>query len=260
MIISLEQLEVFLLIAARIGGIFIRAPVLSMRPIPSWIKTAICLWIAAVLWFVVPLPRALPPNNFTLIMALINEVLIGFLIGFICSLIFEAIRAAGSIMDLQMGLSIATLMSPLTGGLVSIIGQFAFIIGMIMFFILDAHHMILAAFHQSFRMLPLGMPINLFSDKLAIQILELGGALWTTALQIAIPVILLIFLSDFTFGIVSRVAPQVNVFMLGFQVKPSLGLIGIILILPLFIRQIAFLFAKMGEEMLRLFLALKPVP
>ena len=260
MVISLEQLEVFLLITARIGGIFIRAPVLSMRPLPGWIKTAICIWIAAVLWFVIPLPRAVPPNNITLIVALVNEVLIGFLIGFVCSLIFEAIRAAGSIMDLQMGLSIATIMSPLTGGVVSIIGQFAFIIAMMMFFVLDAHHMILAAFHQSFRMLPLGMPINLFSPKLVMQLIELGSALWMTAIQIAIPVVLLIFLSDFTFGIVSRVAPQVNVFMLGFQVKPSLGLTGIILILPLFIRQISFLFAKMGEEMLKLFLALKPVP
>jgi len=125
------------------------------------------------------------------------------------------------------------------------------------FLILDGHHVILSAFHQSFRVLPLGAPVNIFSDKLAVQLINLGVALWSTAFQIAIPVILLIFLSDFTFGIVSRVAPQVNVFMLGFQVKPSLGLTGIVLILPLFARQILNLFERMGEEMLKLLVALK---
>jgi len=257
MIISFEQLEVYLLILARIGGIFIQAPVLSIRTIPGWVKTAICIWVAAVLWFIVPIPHALPPNNLILIMALINEVLIGYLIGFVCSLIFEAIRAAGDIMDLQMGLSIATIVSPVTGGIVSVVGQLAFLIALIIFFVVDGHHMILSAFHQSFRMLPLAAPINIFSDKLALQLIDLGGALWSTALQMAIPVILIIFLSDFTFGIVSRVAPQVNVFMLGFQVKPSLGFIGILFILPLFIRQIIHLFGKMGEEVLKLFLSLK---
>ncbi len=257
MVINIEQLEVFLLILTRIGGIFVSAPVLSIRSIPGWIKTTIAVWVAVALWFVIPIPAVLPPNNLTLVFALINELLLGFLIGFVCTLIFEAIRAAGDLMDLQMGLSIATIVSPITGGVVSVVGQLAFIIALVFFFILDGHHMILSAFHQSFRMLPLGVPINIFSDKLVVQLMELGGALWSTALQIAIPVLLIIFLSDFTFGIVSRVAPQVNVFMLGFQVKPSLGLIGIIFILPLFVRQIFNLFEKMGEEMLKLFISLK---
>jgi flagellar biosynthetic protein FliR/FlhB len=83
------------------------------------------------------------------------------------------------------------------------------------------------------------------------QLSGLGGALWLTAVKLAIPAILLIFLADFTFGIVSRVAPQVNVFMLGFQVKPLLGLFAISLTLPYLLRYISNMVGTIGEEILK---------
>jgi flagellar biosynthesis protein FliR len=75
--------------------------------------------------------------------------------------------------------------------------------------------------------------------------------------MLAVPAVLFIFLSDFCFGIVSRVAPQVNVFMLGFQVKPCLGLIAILLSLPLVIKYINNLLAVAGEQLLRLLIILR---
>jgi flagellar biosynthesis protein FliR len=167
------------------------------------------------------------------------------------------VQAAGEIIDLQMGLSVATALDPVFGTTVSIIGRLAFNLALVLFLILNGHHLLFSSLHQSFTTVPAGAPLNIFNPALQIQLIDLGKYLWTTSLTLAMPAVLLIFLSDFCFGIVSRVAPQVNVFMLGFQVKPSLGLIALLLSLPLIVKYISTLISFMGEEVLRLILILK---
>ena len=252
MIISLEQLVVFALILGRIAGIFIAAPIFSSRSVPFFLKTAMAIWVALLFWFVVPVHQTLPVVLPAFILALVLEVAIGFTIGFLCNIIFLAIQAGGEIMDMQMGLSVATALDPVFGAVISVIGRLAFFTALIMFISVDGHHLILAALHQSFTAVPVGKIANFGSPQLALQIIELGGTLWYTAIRIAAPVILLIFISDFTFGIVSRVAPQVNVFMLGFQVKPSMGLFGFIMLLPFLVKHINRLIEFMTQQLILL--------
>ncbi len=250
MIISLEQLIVFLLILGRIAGVFLQAPILNSRSFPFFGKTAVAIWIAIVLWFVTPVYQTLPEDLFALILALVFEVAIGFVIGFICNIIFLAVQSAGEIIDLQMGLSVATALDPVFGSVISVIGRLAFFTALIVFITADGHHLIFSALHQSFTVLPAGKLANFSSPQLALQMIELGSALWITAIKLAAPAVLLIFISDFTFGIVSRVAPQVNVFMLGFQVKPSLGLIGLLMSIPFIVKYISRLIEFMAEQLL----------
>ena len=115
---------------------------------------------------------------------------------------------------------------------------------------MDGHHLLLSALHQSFTVIPAGKIANFSSPAFTEQMIKLGSMLWQTAIQIAMPAVLIIFLSDFTFGIVSRVAPQVNVFMLGFQVKPLLGIFIFMLCLPFIGKYIAQLVALTAEQML----------
>lgn len=257
MIISLAQLEVFFFILARLAGVFIQAPLFSSRSFPAPAKTAFAVWLAIVLWFVTPVSPTLPATLLLFILTLIAEVALGFLIGFICNVIFIAVQSAGEIIDLQMGLSVASALDPVFGAVISIIGRMTFFIALIVFLAFDGHHLLLSAFHQSFTVLPAGKIANFVTYDLANQIMGLGGMLWMTAIKIAAPVILLIFLSDFTFGIVLRVAPQVNVFMLGFQVKPVLGLFGFSLILPFLIRYIGKLIESMASEIIKLLVIIK---
>lgn len=260
MILALPQIEVFLFILARIAGIFIQAPVFSSRTFPSGAKMALAIWIAAVLWFVVPVNLSLMPVNFAgFITILVIEVMIGFIIGFACNVIFLALQSAGELMDLQMGLSVSQAFDPLFGAAISIMGRLLFMVALMAFLLLDGHHLLLSVLHQSFRILPTPAAITLSSPALVTNIVSLGGMLWSIALQLAAPIILIIFLSDFAFGIVSRVAPQVNVFMLGFQVKPALGLLAFLFTLPLLIKHIATLLGLIAQEMLKLLTALKVV-
>jgi len=258
MVMTLAQVEIFLLILARIGGVLIEAPMFNLRTFPAIAKVSLAIWISVVLWFVVPVSGALPPDFPTFTLAIINELIIGAIIGFIAHVIFAAVQAAGDVMDLQMGLSIATVISPTTGGVVSIVGNLAFMFALTIFVTIDGHHLILSTFKESFRLIPLVTPIDPSKGAFLLQVLESLKIFWLIALQLCAPIVLLIFLTDFSFGIVSRVAPQVNVFMLGFQVKPALGLVGIMLTLPLLSRHIADITGKIGEEVIKALLLLKP--
>jgi flagellar biosynthetic protein FliR len=215
-------------------------------------KTAIAIWISIVLWFVTPIYESLPESLLAFILTLIFEVAIGFVIGFIVNIIFLAVQSAGEIMDLQMGLSVATALDPVFGSVISVIGRLAFFTALIIFITADGHHLILSALHQSFTALPVGKLVDFSSPNLALQTIRLGSTLWLTAIKLAAPAVLLIFISDFTFGIVSRVAPQVNVFMLGFQVKPSIGLLGFLMSLPFIIKYINRLLEFMTEQLVLL--------
>ena len=255
MFISVPQIEVFLLILARIAGLFIEAPVFSAKSIPTLVKVALAIWITALLWFVVPV-KYLPDSLIAFMLAIVVEVFVGFTIGFVSSIVLQSAQAAGDILDLQMGLSVANVLSPTTGQMTSITGTFMFFIALVAFLIVDGHHMVLSAIHQSFIAIPLISFIDLSRPNLLLQILSLLSFFWISTIQLCAPILLLIFLSDFSFGIVSRVAPQVNVFMLGFQVKPSLGLFGLMLISPLLINHIINLIGQTSVELTKTLMVL----
>lgn len=244
------------MILARIAGVFIQAPIFNSRSIPFLAKTAIAVWLSIVLWFVTPV-KALPASFLLFVLFLVSEAAIGFIIGFICNVIFIAVQSAGEIMDMQMGLSVATALDPLFGAVISVIGRMTFYLALIIFITANGHHMLLSALHQSFTFLPVGMFANFTSPKLAVQMIEIGSLLWVTAIKLSVPIVLLIFIADFTFGIVSRVAPQVNVFMLGFQVKPLLGLVGIMFALPFMVKYINHLLELMVQQVALLSVSLK---
>lgn len=256
--IAPAQLNILLLIVARIAGIFVEAPVFNSRTIPMAIKTALIIWLSILIWFVVPTTPLMPSSTMHFVSLLIGQFLIGVIIGFIINIIFLAFQAAGEIIDMQMGLSVAQALDPVFGAVISIIGRLTFNVALIIFLVVNGHHMILSALHQSFTIVPVGALPNLLNPSITGQVIDLGRMLWLTAFQLAGPAILMIFLLDFSFGIVSRVAPQVNVFMLGFQIKPSLGLIAILFTLPFWVKIISKTMETMGGEVIRVLMAIKP--
>ena len=247
MVISYLQIEIYMLILARVAGLFIDAPVLSAKSIPAFVKMGLAIWLSAIMWFVVPV-RYLPDSFPAFIFAILVEVFIGYIIGFVSSIILQSAQAAGDILDMQMGLSVANVLSPTTGQMTSITGTFMFLIVLVVFLIIDGHHLVLSALHQSFVAIPIISFIDFSKPDLLLQMLDLLRWFWIATIQLCAPMLLLIFLSDFAFGIVSRVAPQVNVFMLGFQVKPSLGLFGLMLLSPLLIQHMMMLIGQTSGE------------
>jgi flagellar biosynthetic protein FliR len=258
MIVSPTQLLIFMLIMARIIGLFLTAPLLSYRTISKTAKIGLIIWITTVLWFNVPVPpvaTGVPQAMVPLIIALVQEVLIGLMLGTVAALIFAGIQAAGEIIDMQMGLSVASTFDPSQGGQASVVARFFSEIMLVLFLAIDGHHLLLVALRKSYEVLPM---LQVWNFGLTGRTLaELGGSVFAVGISLAAPIVLVIFLLDFAFGMVSRVAPQVNVFMLGFQCKPPLGEAVLLLTAPLLVERMLFLLSRVVEEMTMFFYTMR---
>ena len=249
---TLIQLEVFMLILARISGMMVRAPVISDRGTPAIARMALAIFLSVILWFIIPLPPRLPALGILFMVALVNEVIFGVLISFVAFLATSLFQSAGEIMDLQMGLSISKTLDPAFGTEISLVGRLTYMYGLLLFLLVNGHHLMLSALNTSFSLFPLAGVFN-YSQGFLQQMIGFVSALWLLSIQLAAPVVLMIFLADFSFGMISRVAPQVNVFQLGFQIKPLLGIFVFLAVLPLFTNRLITLIYQLLPQYLTLF-------
>ena len=172
------------------------------------------------------------------------------MIGFVTQLLIVGIEFGGSLMDTQAGLSVASLLDPSTGQTTSILSRLLRQIAMLVFFLINGHHVVLSSIVQSFRAIPITSKLNIF--EASRYIVEICIDIFMIALQIAAPILLVVFLIDFGFGLLSRVAPQVNVFQLGFQVKPIIGLLVMLTFIPGMVELVYAFLEKSAGDLLRI--------
>ncbi len=257
MILNAYNLFAFFLILARLAGLFSVAPIFSDRAIPQTMKLAMIVWISLLLWFVVPLPKVVFTSNIDLMLSLVFEFFLGFVIGFIPRIIFLGIQMAGSLMDMQMGLSVAATFDPSTGGQTTIMERLMFYLAIAIFFITNSHHLFLVSILESFKVIPLVKSISY--PGLLEQVGQLAGEIFLTGLDLSLPILIIIFMMDFALGLLARLAPQVNVFSLGFQIKPILGLWIFLFTLPVLITEFDGLVNHMMDQVYRLYSEVRPV-
>jgi flagellar biosynthetic protein FliR len=258
MILSVPQLQIFMLIMARVTGLMVEVPIFSDRTINRSTRLAIIFWISFVLWTVMPFESAIfPTTNLMFGLVLIKEAFVGFTIGLIIKLIFSGIEAGGELIGSQMGLSVATILNPASGSQQVVVTQLLRFLVIAIFLTMDGHHLILEALFRSYSAVSM-VTGNLNMPDSGLQVLRVGGELFKIALSIATPIMLVIFLLDFAFGMVARVAPQVNIFQLGFQMKPSLGMFIMLLTLPYLIDRITVYLGLTIEEVARMYQAFNP--
>lgn len=184
--------------------------------------------------------------------SLLQELALGLLMGYILFLTFAGLQLAGQLVDLPMGFSMVNVLDPQTGGQMPIIGQLYFIIALWIFILVKGDHILLTVLAQSFRLLPVGGEI-LFAKGLPYMIKAFGN-LFLLAVQVALPIFGVLFLTDMGLGVLAKLVPQINVFFLGFPLKIFLGLFLLILSLPVLLRWLAVSYSGNGSvwsELLR---------
>jgi flagellar biosynthesis protein FliR len=206
------------------------APLLSHRAVPVRMKIALALSITVLL---VPQVQS-PPITDVLtapgLMLLINNVLIGVVIGFAVRLVFAALELAGELIGLQMGLSFVGFFNPGTGQQQNAVASFMSLLALLMFIAIDGHLMLIHALAESFRLYPVsvGMDLPMGFDRL----LRLGSEMFAIALTIALPFLAVMLLTNVVLGVLARVAPQINIFAVGFPMTILVGLVTLFLLLP----------------------------
>ncbi|OQX91500.1 MAG: flagellar biosynthetic protein FliR [candidate division Zixibacteria bacterium 4484_95] len=252
------EFEKLLFVVLRVGGIMTVAPVFGHRNIPKMLKISIIFIISIVILPTVPsLPVNLPSDLFSLIGILAKEVTAGLLIGFTSLLLFFAVQFGGNIIGLQMGFGIVNVIDPNSSAHVPIIGQFQFLLAILIFLAIDGHHLVLSAVINSFQAIPLGQ-IN-FSKLSAEIIVRAGVDTLASAIKLSAPCIVTLFLVDVAMGIVARTVPQMNIFIVGFPLKISIGLVMLGISFPF----VGYVFTKLlqglNADLDYLIMAMRPV-
>jgi flagellar biosynthetic protein FliR len=166
-------------------------------------------------------------------------------LGFATQLIFYGIQMSGQVIGIQMGFGIVNVLDPMTNLQVSIISRIQYLFGFYLFLIIGGHHYFLMAVGESFRLVPIGS--FGFSGGLMQQFVSMTGKVFVLAIRIGAPCMVALLMTDVALGFIARVAPQMNVFLVGFPLKIATGLVMLALSLPMF----AAVFPEIFNEFIR---------
>ncbi|MDD4526539.1 MAG: flagellar biosynthetic protein FliR [Candidatus Margulisbacteria bacterium] len=242
-------------ILARVIGCFILMPFFSERSVSQMIKLMFAFWLSIILFISIPKTVLIPEHYLELIIAFVNEFMLGLFIGLIARLIFYGIQFAGGLMDMQMGLSVAAAFDPATGSQETIISRLLYITSIAVFLMIDGHHLVLTGLFESFNAIPLFSEV---AYPMGLQQLgDLGSNMFFIAVTISMPIIIIIFMLDFSLGLLARLAPQVNVFFLGFQIKPMLGAFILLLLIPTMMSKIVVIMDDLAVQIVYFYKSVK---
>ncbi len=246
-----EQAEAFILIFLRVSAMIITIPILGDRTIPVRVKAGLSLLITFLIFpFAQTAAWRLSSDIFSLVFRMAGEIMIGVTIGFIGRLIFDGILLAGQLIGFQMGFSIVNVIDPMNNEQVSIIAQFQYLIAMLIFLMMNGHHIFLYAIAESFRIIP---PLGFhFSGELMQVLLSGVKNMLEVAIKTGAPIIAILLFTSVGMGLVARTVPQINIFIVGFPLQIAIGLISVGLTLPVFMRLLGNYFTNLERDVISL--------
>ncbi len=213
----------FMVVFLRVTTFIFVAPIFGGAGVPPVTKIGLGLLLSIVILFTVePGIFPVPGTMAEIALLVLVEMGVGLLLGYAVSLLFAGLQFAGMLMGYQMGFAVANVLDPTSQERVSIIGQFIFIFGVLYFFTLDGHHMLIRALVRSYDMAP-PMGVGLTGNTVVILV-NMFTQMFVIGLQIALPIVGTLFLIDVCLGIVAKTVPQMNVFIIGLPLKSLVGL------------------------------------
>jgi flagellar biosynthetic protein FliR len=240
----------FLWPLTRILGLIATAPLFGNLAIPARVKLGLGIMLAIVIAPAVPAVPAADPMSFAGLLIVMQQLVIGLAMGFAMRIVFAAVEMAGEVCGLTMGFGFATFFDPQTRARSSALAQFLALITIMLFLAANVHLMMLATLVESFTAVPIAaQPTGTGSFR---QLANWGGLIFSSGVQLALPVIAALLLTNIALGILTRAAPQLNLFGIGFPVTLAVGFIVLALVLPYLAVPVQKLFAQGNEFMLQM--------
>jgi len=226
-----------IMVFARFLGLCRFAPVFNRKEVPTPVRISIALIMTVIVTMLIK--PVLPPTGSSLVLCILLNYAFGAVIGFVANCILQAVASGGDMVNMQMGLSSAMVLDPATRVQVSVMGNYFSMLGLIIFVQAGGVYWIFDAFLRSFELFPTyGTVLPLAQVANMDYLITLTGQILFMGMQIAAPVLLATLGQDIILGIISKTAPQVNVFQLSFLFKPVMGALVLIWILPMLINVI----------------------
>lgn len=212
-------------------ALFASLPVFGQRVVPVRLRVALAFFIALAAQPSLPAMPQVPLDSPAAFMLLAQQLLIGVSLGFAVRIVFAAVEMAGEVIGLQMGLNFASFFDPATAAQTTSSGRVFGSMVALLFIVVNGHLAVIAVLIESFRAFPVAPEAMAFVQQMQPQ--RWAAEIFSLGLWIALPLMGMLLFVNLVLGVISRVAPQINVFAVGFPVTLGVGLVGMLLTLPL---------------------------
>ena len=242
--ISLTLVVGFILVFFRLSSFFMVVPVFFPSGMPNVAKVGFCFVITYIFMPLVDITHL--GSNITLLMIIIysvSEVIVGISLGYITRMCFQLIDMAGQFLDFHVGFAMSQMFDPSLEDNTTIIGRLMYWISIMVFFMIDGHHMLIVSILDTFEKVKVGMFV--MNDDFILYIFEVFSEFFNIGLKISIPITLIILFTNLILGLISRSVPQLNVMILGLPIKIIIGILSIIIALPIIMNIMVDMFDKL---------------
>ncbi|MBF0610815.1 MAG: flagellar biosynthetic protein FliR [Magnetococcales bacterium] len=251
---STGEVERAALVLSRLTGLFLAAPFFSRSVGPMRVRLAL---MVAVAWVLFPLAPHWPGEGkgqaVAMSLAVINEVLLGATVGIITHWVLVATQTAGSLMGFEMSLSMAEVMDPTSGMREGVLSNMLYLAALMIYLIINGHHLLLEGLARSFKTLPLGVGLPR-GDGLLATVAQGVSHMFVLAMMIAAPVVVASKLLYLGLGLINRASPQIQVFFVAMPIMQLVGFIimglGMTIFSDVLVREIEF-FLELGFSIAR---------
>jgi flagellar biosynthetic protein FliR len=249
------KMLVFCLVLIRMLAFIIASPIFGAAQISAPTKVLLCIVLATCLFPSIQIDLKVYDGLANdLISLAAREALVGLCLGFVSRMFFYTISMAGEIVSNSIGLNAGQMFNPLMGSPGNIVEQFYSILGMLFFFMVNGHHMLIAGLSQSFDFIRVGQLT--FNAAPLGEMALFGQTILTITIKMCAPVMVAILLSQIAMGLLGRAIPQVNVLVTSFPVTIMLGMSVMIICIPLYLNGLNNLIEVVAVKMLQLMKAL----
>lgn len=231
-LLSPANIIIFVIIFTRISGMIFSMPLISTYPIPEQVK----IWLGALVSFILfPMVAAhsgfvVPQSMPELLLYLFREFAIGYIIGFCATFLFAAVQIGGEFVSIQVGISMSQVLDPTTGESTQILSQMYTYLAAMVFVGLNAHQWLFAALYKSFQAFPPGTDF-VFTGSIVSQVLHMSASMFSIGIRMILPIFCVMFVSEVLMGFMSKMMPQMNIFMVAIPLKIYVGIVLMLMFL-----------------------------
>ncbi|WP_028670055.1 flagellar biosynthetic protein FliR [Saccharospirillum impatiens] len=207
----------------RIGAFFMIVPIFGAQVVPARIRMGLAFAMTVALYPVLPPMPVIEVTGLQSLVIIAMQLLIGLTLGFVVLTILQVFVLAGQTISMQMGLGFASMVDPANGVSVAVLSQWYQVLVTLVFLTINGHLIVLEVLAESFQLMPVSD--SAFSQSAFMSVAQFGAWLFEASMMLALPAIAALLLVNLTFGVMTRAAPQLNVFALGFPVTMLAGLV-----------------------------------
>lgn len=247
MTFTVENLEFFLLVVVRLAAFIYSAPIFSITRIPSKVKVGLAVFLGVLVYYMVPagLPETAGLGLISYSILILQESIVGLILGFITNACLYIVNFSGRVIDMELGLSMSNMMDPSTRLQTSITGSYYTQMVSIMFLVSNMHYYVVKAIIDSFVYAPVGRAII---HRTLYEIMQTFIVdFFLIGFRIVLPVFAVTLVVNIVLGVLTKIAPQMNMFVVGMQLKVFVGLFVLLIIVGTLPTVSNYIFDEMRE-------------